>query len=283
MSEIYYNASNLIVGNGFVRNPERYYLEEFFLQRPALNGVLDSGKGGTSDSTTTAAELTDIIKANKNFEVFGENMTSDLCTFNSKRAAITITTAGADQDQAIILPHLDSKQTAWTEITWGTQNQVEWECAISIPNIEHIKVWAGLKLTKDQLFKTDDNQAFFKFQTDSTNSEEFTTFANLHFIYSKAGTDYITDLGIPVSADTIYRLRIVINKAREVTIFVNEKQYSLTHTSPVGGATESAVNKRSLALTNDKDLIPYIGVEAGIGIAKSLDVYYQKISRALFE
>jgi len=280
MSEVYYNASNLIVSNGFVRNPERYYLEEFFLQRPALNAVniIDPDADDVTDLALTQA-------ANKNFEVLGTNMTTTLCTFNSTRAAIRLTTAGADQDQAIILPHLDSKQTAWTGITWGTQNQVEWECAISITDISNIKVWAGLKLTNDQPIEANnnDNQAFFKFQTDSTNSEEFTTFANLHFIYSKDGTDYITDLGITVKADTIYRLRIVINKAREVSVFVNEKQYSLIQTQTTGGATESAVNKRSLALTDDKDLIPYIGVEAGIGTAKSLDVYYQKISRALFE
>ena len=40
MSEIYYNASNFVVENGFIRNPKRYYLEEYFLQKPSINADL---------------------------------------------------------------------------------------------------------------------------------------------------------------------------------------------------------------------------------------------------
>ena len=130
---------------------------------------------------------------------------------------------------------------------------------------------------------TDADQAYFKFQTDSDNSDSFTTFANLHFIYSIAGRDYITDLEIKVVQNTIYRLRIVINKARQVNVFVNEKHYSLTQTPGGSGTTEPAVNKSSLAMNDNVYLIPYIGVETGASNAKSLDVFYQKISRALFE
>ena len=287
MSEIYYNASNLIVSNGFVRNPERYYLEEFFLQRPAFNSILNTQ---FADANATASTNTDIRIAekiaNKNFEILGSNVSASTtsCTFNdTARAAITITTQSSDQDQAIIAPHLDQNQTAWTAIKWGTRHQLEWECAISIPNIDDIKVWAGLKLTNDQLFEADADQAYFKFQTDSDNSGTFTTLTNLHFIYSIEGRDYITDLEIKVVQNTIYRLRIVINKARQVNVFVNEKHYSLTQTPGGSGTTETAVNKSSLAMKDNVYLIPYIGVETGASNAKSLDVFYQKISRALFE
>ena len=39
MSEAFYNAKNLTVSNGFVRNPNRYYLEEYFDHLPTVNGV----------------------------------------------------------------------------------------------------------------------------------------------------------------------------------------------------------------------------------------------------
>ena len=159
MSETFYKATNLTINNGFIRNPNRYYLEEFFKQRPALNAVATAP---FTDANATHADNTAIILArgiaNRDFEVLGTNMTTALTTFSSDRAAIRITTAGADQDQSIIAPHLDTNQTAWTNIKWGTENQVEWECAISLPTIVNQKVWAGLKLTNDQLIATDDDQ-----------------------------------------------------------------------------------------------------------------------------
>ena len=34
MSKTFYNAKNLRLKNGFARNPDRYYLEEYFEQLP---------------------------------------------------------------------------------------------------------------------------------------------------------------------------------------------------------------------------------------------------------
>ena len=54
-------------------------------------------------------------------------MTSALSTFSTTAAGILLTTAGADQDQAILAPHLDNAGTgdtdsisAWTGVQWGT-------------------------------------------------------------------------------------------------------------------------------------------------------------------
>ena len=108
-----------------IKDARRFYLEEYFKQRPALNATLDSG--GT---TTTAAELTIFAVANKNFETLGTNYTTALTTFSAASAGILMTTATADEDQALLLPHLDTNQTAWSGTKWGTENQVEWECSI---------------------------------------------------------------------------------------------------------------------------------------------------------
>jgi len=100
-----------------VKDARRFYLEEYFHQRPALNATLDSG--GT---TTTAAELTIFAVANKNFETLGTNYTTALTTFAAHSAGILMTTATADQDQAILLPHLDTNQSVWSGTKWGTEN-----------------------------------------------------------------------------------------------------------------------------------------------------------------
>ena len=263
----------------------RYYLYESFLQRPALNAVVSAP---LTDADATAAANDAIIVAraiaNRNFEVLGTNMTTALCTFNATSAGIVLTTATADQDQAILAPHLDTNQSAWQVTKWGTENQVDWECSINPNAIDNQKLWAGLKLTNDQLVATDDDQAYFKFKTDADNSETFTDFTKLHFIHSIAGTDYISQLPITVAANTIYHLRIQINSARQAAIFVNGIQYNVTTTAgSTGGTAVTTGTTRTAALTDDVDLIPYIGIEAGAAAAEAVDVHYQGISRVIFE
>jgi hypothetical protein len=193
-----------------------------------------------------------------------------------------------DNDQVIVLPHLDTDQTAWTGIKWGTENKVEWECAIRTgASIADTSFWAGLKLTNAPAYATDDDKAYFLYASDNDHGA-LTTNANLHFIYSVGDTDYITDLGIAVAAATsgnvgIYKLRIVIDNNRQVAVYVNGVQYGLVTTATAGGATQSTSTTLSNALTNDIDLIPYVGVQALTGAAKQITLCYEKISRVLFE
>jgi hypothetical protein len=273
------------LGGDAARDTRRYFLYEPFLQRPALNAVINTAfsNADATNAANTAIRLAEKV-ANRNFEVLGTNMTTALCTFNATSAGIVLTTATADQDQAIVTPHLDTNQTAWQVTKWGTENQVEWECSINTNAIDNQKLWAGLKLTNDQLVATDDDQAYFKFQTDATNSEAFTDFTVWHFIYSVGGTDYISALPITVAANTIYHLRISIDSDRKASIFVNGVQYNVTSTSgSTGGTAVTTGTTKSLALTDDVDLIPYIGIEAGAAAAEAVDVQYQSISRVIFE
>tara|TARA_R110000824_G_scaffold88529_1_gene217550 strand:+ start:171 stop:1067 length:897 start_codon:yes stop_codon:yes gene_type:complete len=258
---------------------DRYYLEEYYKQKPALNAALDSG--GT---TTTAAELTTFAIANKDFETLGTNYTTALTTFAATSAGILMTTATADQDQALLLPHLDTNQTAWSGTKWGTENQVEWECSFQIAQTDNEKVWCGLKLTNDQLIATDANQAFFKFATDATNGESLDSTTKWHFVHSIADTDYISVLPVTVAANTPYHFRIKFDSDRKMEIFLNGVQYDITTTSgSTGGTAVVAGTAKSAAMTNDVDLIPYIGIENGDAAAAVLNVHYQAISRYSYE
>ena len=263
----------------------RYYLQEYWKRRPALNAVINTA---FSDADATAAANTAIRLAekvaNKDFEVLGTSMTTALCTFDTTRAGIIITTAGTDQNQAIIAPHLDANQTSWQTVPWGTENSTIWECVVTTAaSIADIKLWAGLKLTNDQLIVTDANQAFFKFQTDATNSEAFSDFTLLHFVHSIADTDYISALPITVAADTQYHLKIVIDSDRKAAIYVNGIQYNVTTTAGSTGGTAVTTGIEKTAALTEVDLIPYIGVETGTGGAKALKVHSQAISRLIFE
>ena len=266
------------------KDARRYYLEEWFLQRPGLNAIniIDPDADSASALAITQA-------ANKNFETLGTNMTTALTTFSATHGGILMTTAGADQDQSILLPHLDTNQTAWAGTKWGTENSTEWECSISLPAIDNQKVWAGLKLTNDQPVATDDDKVYFKFQTDATNSEAFSDFTYWHLIHSIGGTDYISQIPVTVAADTPYHLKIVIDSDRKATCFINGVQYNVTSTSgSTGGTAVTAVQPgvaaaKTAALTNDVNFIPYIGIEAGAAAAEAINVHYQSISRNVFE
>ena len=260
------------------KDARRVYFEEWFLQRPGINANIDQ---------VSTVEVQRAL--NRNWEALGTNMTTALCTFATTSGGVLATTAGADQDQAILTPHLDTAATAWAGALWGTENSVHFETSIMLPALDNQKVWAGLKLTNDQLIATDANQAYFKYQTDATNSEAFDDYSVWHFVHSIGGTDYITALPITVAANTPYHLKIEIDSSRKATIFVNGIQYNVANTAgSTGGTTATAVQPSALpvktaALTDDVDLIPYVGIEAGAAAAEAVNVHYVCCSRNVYE
>jgi hypothetical protein len=256
-----------------IQDARRVYFDEWFLQRPGINADIDQ---------VSTVEVQRAL--NRNWEALGTNMTTALCTFASTSAGVLATTAGADQDQAILTPHLDTAATAWAGTKWGTENSVHFETSIMLPALDNQKVWAGLKLTNDQLVATDANQAFFKYQTDATNSEAFDDYAKWHFVHSIGGTDYISQLPITVAANTPYHLKIEIDSDRKASIFVNGQQYNITTTSgSTGGTAVTTGTTKSAALTDDVDFIPYVGIEAGAAAAEAVNVHYVCCSRNVYE
>ena len=256
------------------KDARRFYLDEWFLQRPGLNANIDQ---------VSTVEVQRAL--NRNWEALGTNVTTALVTFATTSAGVLATTAGADQDQAILTPHLDTAATAWAGCLWGTENEVHWETSIQLPAIDNQNVWAGLKLTNVPELATDADQAYFNFLTDADNSgQSFTDFTKLHFVYSVNGTDYISQLPITVAADTVYHLKLEIDSDRKIAIFVNGIQYNVTSTSgSTGGTAVTTGTTKSAALKNDVDLIPYNGIEANAGAAEALITHYICMSRNVFE
>lgn len=236
-----FNSDIAFMGN-LRKMPGRYYLEEFFNQVPQLNANIG-------------------VATNLNFEILGTNAANSDVTFDTTTGGIKIATAGADDDQLIVLPHLDTKQTAWTGVKWGTENQVIWEAMISTGDdiSTGVLYWAGLKLTNTPTVATDADQAFFRFSTDDSDD-------NWEIVYSIDGTDTTVDSGVEVEADTQYRFRIEIDKDRKAHFFINDK-----------------LIENTTALKNDVDLIPYVGIQALSATAEFMKLHYEKISRTIFE
>lgn len=202
----------------------------------------------------SATEATREI-ADPDFELLGTNAVSGSSAFAAE-GGIRLTTAGASADQVILAPHLDANQSAWTQVTWGTDKATEWECRIVTgASIADAIIWAGLKLTNTPVVATDNDQAFFRYEAGVNDGE-------WQAVSSIGGTDTATDTGVVVAVSTAYHLRIAIDAARIARFYVNGVLVATT-----------------AALTNAVDLIPYIGVQSAAVAAKVLDVQGQAISR----
>lgn len=217
------------------------------------------GKPGLNADIQNAAENVRMI-ADPDFELLGTNAVSSCSAFGAE-GGITLTTTTTSGDQVILVPHLDANQSAWAQVTWGTDQETAWFADIKTPaTITTMTIWAGLKLTNTSTTATDDDQCFFRFQP-SVNS------GKLQAISSIGGTDSATDTGITVAASTRYRFGVVIDSGRQASFWARV------------GAEDPILIKRTAALTNAVDLIPYIGVETGAAAARAVTVYQQAISR----
>jgi len=235
----YTNDQGLTQTGRWTENPNRFFLLENFNHLPQLNGSVS-------------------IVYNRNFEILGTNASDDDVTFATTVGGVQLQTDGADNDQVIVLPHLDTSQTAWAGVLWGTENQVIWEAVIRTAAIATETIWAGLKLTDTSVIATDDDQVMFRGAT--------ATDTNWQLIYSIGGTDVAVDSGVAIAANTNYHFRIEIDSDRKAHFWINDQEVAT-----------------STALTNDVDLIPYIGLQANSGAAKTMNIVWEKISRIIFE
>jgi len=220
-------------------NPNRVTLIENFKRLPSINASIG-------------------ISVNTDFEVVGTNASADDVTFAGSLGAIQLQTDGADNDQVIIAPHLDTGQSAWTGIKWGTENQVIYESVIFTGAIATLTIWLGLKSTNTSVIVTNNDQVWFRYAASSDT--------NWQCLYSIGGVDTAIDSGVAVVANTEVYFRIEIDSDRIAHFFINDKEVGV-----------------STALTNDADLIPYIGVQANTGAARAINVVKTAISRIIYE
>lgn len=231
---------NATFNDGVGLSKERVGFTETFAQLPLLNASIG-------------------VVSNLNFELLGTNAADANSTYSTVTAGVLLTTAGADNDQMIVAPHLDTKQTAWTGTKWGTENQTRWEAVVKVTDSTDVLIWAGLKLTNTPVIATDADQAFFRYSTDDSDT-------TWQVEYSIAGTDTAVDSGVTVTAGSIYKFKIDIDSERKATFYIDDKAITTT-----------------TALTNDKDLIPYVGLQALSGAATTIVLISEQISRIIYE
>jgi hypothetical protein len=179
----------------------------------------------------------------------GVNASSDDVTINPE-GGLKFETDGADGDENIVLPHLNTGQSAWTNYTWGTDQLTCWEGHFkSGTSIANTIMWAGLKLTNTEVLVTDNDQVYLRYE-DDVNSGKFVV------VYSIAGTDVSVDTGVACAVSTEYHVRITIDSSRIARVYLN-----------------GALVATSTALGNAVDLKPYMGIAADGAAARSTGIF----------
>lgn len=243
-------------------DPRRITLREDFILCPALNAVLDT--------YTPFAAATDLAKevANHAWEVSGTNMTTALCTYNIA-GGITLTTAGAAADQALLGAHTNTNQGAFNAISWLSNKEVSFEAGIVLDTaVTQQTIIAGLKLTSTPVTATDNDQAMFRY-TATTVATAFT------FVSSRSGTDTTTTVRPEIAvaaASTYYRLRIDVLSDRTVIAQIG---------TGINGPLVPIGVAPLPALTTGIALKPFIGIEAVDTVAYNLHVRYVELGRLI--
>jgi hypothetical protein len=198
--------------------------------------------------------------------LLGTNAASAGATYNAE-GGIDIVTAGADNDQMIIVPHEDANacQMHPDTLTWGTDRELQFECGIRTPStITTIAMVFGLTLDASPAVMsvaTPDDFVLFNFNTDDSD----TTWGVVSDVGNAGPVDL--DTGITVVASTDYHFKIICTPDEVAHCYVNDIEFT------------------SIAYSgNTVDFIPIIGVQsldATPSATSALRVYGWRISRLL--
>ena len=247
---LYNTVTGVLSHRGVVRDDLNALPKRFKL----LWGAGRRGKPSLNADIQNAAEATRMI-ADPDMEILGTNADSTCSAFNAE-GGVTLTTKTTSGDQVILLPHLDANQSAWTQVTWGTDKETVWECDLSTgAAITTAILWAGLKLTDTGLIATDNDQVFVRYEAGVSGGAWVVA-------YSIGGTDTTVVTTVLAAVSTRYHIRIAIGATRIAKVYIN-----------------GALVATTTALTDATDLIPYIGVQTSTAGARAVVVHSEAISR----
>lgn len=218
------------------------------------------GKPALNADIQNASEATRMI-ADPDFEILGTNCVSTCSAFGAE-GGITLTTTTGSADQVILCPHLDASQSAWTQVTWGTDKDTAWHIDFATGGtITSAIVWAGLKLTNTPTGATDNDQIMLRYEA-GVSSGVWVLWTSI------GGTDTTTVTDVTVATSTRYKLWVSIDAARVARIWL-----------ATGVSGEPRLIYTTAALTDATDLIPYLGVQTSTTAARAITYYGQTIGR----
>jgi hypothetical protein len=212
---------------------------------------------------------------NQNFILVGANAEAYGGEVDETRGLL-LNTSSTENDQAIAISNV-----GWA----NSDSQFDFTTSISVPDKENVMGFVGLKETADPYCNANGCSAYFFYTTASViilGGDGGADIANaegkLGFVYVTGETTYISMLPISIVEDKDYKLQITSDKERQLSIFVNDQQFSL-NTTVSGRTNPTAValgKKKSRSLDNNTRLKAVVGIQTLADSGKYLTCRYMK-------
>lgn len=154
----------------FDRNDDRFkrlVLRADLNSPPALSAVVNLPGSGTT--SPTAAEFLAYTKANKQFEILGTNAATADATL-ATGGGVTLSAHSTTNDITVMLPHLTAG-SPFTTTLWDTSKSPTFNAIVQTSSsIASQVIYCGFKLTNTPTLATDNDQAYFSYDTSATAS-----------------------------------------------------------------------------------------------------------------
>jgi hypothetical protein len=233
--------------------------------------TIDTYRRNFADDYDVTDNLTSVI--NQNFILVGTNAPTFGGSVHEQRGLLLNTTDAID-DQSIAYSTVGRA---------NSDSQFDFTTVISFPDITDIIAFVGLKRSPDPYAGADDDCCYFFMATNNLlvlNGEGSIQVAEgkLCFAYSTDGDDYVSVLPITVVAEKDYELRITCDEERQLSIFVNDQQFSINRTTEYT-YNPIAVNlgkTKSRSLDNNRRFRSVVGVQTLATSEKGFECRYMK-------
>lgn len=230
---------------------------------------------------------------NKFYELSGTGTPSVDFSATDDYSGIFLETSGTANDSVVVSTGTANDNPISSGL-FNTNADIEFEtsiCLAAIPvttsSVPTISVIAGLKQTTAISLATDTHQAYFMFGAETPlagGSNTLSSQTTWNFVYKNASSNglYVTNLGVKVNVDTVYNLKIKIDRFRKIKVFINNQQYGLTQTASTTpyNATVTSAHQQSIALATDQALYPVVALQTTTAASSNMYVNYVNMSRS---
>ncbi len=218
-------------------------------------------KPGLNADVLSATESERTI-ADEDIEITGSNVLRTDTLHDISGAVRMLNATGGATDSVILGGHEDANQSSWGHVTWGTDQETEFECLMTLGPAALLVdsvYFVGLKLTNAHAVATDNDSAFFFIDDDGTGGGAWQASVSV------GGIDEIVDTAVVTGISTMHHFRVAFDKNEMCRMYLND-QLVVAHSFR----------------GNPADLKPFVGVveDTSATIPRNF-VHRMVISRAL--
>lgn len=261
-------GGSMLIASSVVSQLLRHTVSSIFDDgKPSLAAQVDPDPG----SAWTQTILRAYTAASRTWLLSGTNATSALCTLNAK-GGITLTTAGASNDQMICAPLVINSvdMSPMGRIDWSPEYQPNFKAILTLgSSIADQRIIVGCKLTSvhedhdSGATITDANYALFVYDTTHSSNSGY-----WHACVGVAGSDYNS------TADGTRARRALVRAGDRVVLEIKVDNNRVPHFYIDGNLVYSGPEMET-ALS----LIPVVGIQALAASAKELSILTVELSQ----